>query len=136
MTLKEEGLTFREISKQLGVSLGLVHKDFEASLTRVLEPSVTAYRAEHVARLHKMREVVEDVLQRRHVIVSASGRIAYDDDGPVEDDGVVLSAIDRLHKIDEAERKLLGLDVRPEVQITGTLAYEITGLGSGDGSAS
>lgn len=137
LELREEGMTFREISAEMGVSLGLVHKDFEASITRVLEPNVTAYRAEHTARLAKMRAVTQDILDRRHVVVSASGRLALDMEGePIEDDSIVLAAMDRLHKIDEAERKLLGLDVRPEVQITGTLAYEITGLGSGDGSAS
>lgn len=129
MQLKDQGLTFREIAKELGVSLGLVHKDFEASLTRVLEPDVAAYRAEHTARLKKMREVVEDVIARRHLLVAASGRVAVDEDGePIEDDAIVLAATDRLVKIDEAERKLLGLDAKPELRIEGALTYSILGL--------
>jgi hypothetical protein len=101
-----------------------------------MEPSVTAYRAEAHARLVQLREVVEDVIRRRHLVVSASGRIALDEDeNPVEDDGVLLAAADRLLKIDEREAKLLGLDARPEVQITGTLAYEFVGFGSGDKQA-
>jgi hypothetical protein len=143
--LREEGLTFREISKELGVSLGLVHKDFAASIERILEPNVAAYRAEHVARLHQMRGVTQDILDRRHVVVQqghvVSEILGSDDDGqpifgePLEDDSIVLAAMDRLHKIDEAERKLLGLDARPEVQITGSLRYVIEGLDDADGDS-
>ncbi len=135
MQLRADGLTFRDIAKELDVSVGLVHRDFEASLTRVLEPNVEAYRAEHVARLAKMRAVAQDVIDRRHLIVSVSGKVVRDDNGdPIEDDTIVLQAMDRIHKLDEAERKLLGLDARPEIAITGTLAYEVVGLGlpSGD----
>lgn len=135
--LRTEGRTFREIAKELGVSVGLVHNDFDASIERVLEPNVAAYRAEHVARLHQMRAVVKDVLERRHLLVSASGRVAVDEnEEPLEDDGVVLAATDRLLKIDEAERKLLGLDAKPELSVTGNLTYEILGFpdpaGAGD----
>ena len=132
--LRDQGRTFREIAKELGVSLGLVHKDFEAVCLAIPVKSVDAYREHHVARLAKMREVVEDVLSRRHLHVSASGRIALDEnDEPVEDDGIVLAAMAQLVKIDEAERKLLGLDARPEVQITGTLSYEILGMPAQEG---
>lgn len=136
--LREQGLSFREISREIGVSLGLVHRDFEASIERILEPNVAAYRAEHTARLHKMRAVVEDIIDRRHVVVQqghvVSEILGSDDDGqpifgePLEDDSIVLAAMDRLHKIDEAERKLLGLDAKAELAVTGNLTYEFLGL--------
>lgn len=133
MELREEGLTFREIADTLGVSASLIHKDFEACLRNVVEPAVESYRASQVARLAKMREIAQDVIDRRHLVVSASGRVAVDLDGePIEDDSIVLSAIDRLVKIDEAERKLLGLDVKPEVEITGNLTYQILGMGDSE----
>lgn len=126
--LKRTGLTFREIAAQLGLSLGTVHKSFNRGLTRVVEPAVTEYRAEHVARLATLREVVEDVINRRHLVVS-DGRIVRDGaDLPLEDDGVVLAAADRLLKIDEAERRLLGLDAKPELEISGNLSYRVIGL--------
>jgi hypothetical protein len=129
--LREQGLTFREISAKMGVSLGLVHKDFEAGIDRILEPNVAKYRANHVARLSKMREVAQDVIDRRHAVISQAGKIVYDEDGnPVEDDMIVLAAMDRVSKIDESERKLLGLDIKPDLQITGALLYTIVGLDS------
>lgn len=127
--LKNEGLTFREIADQLGVSLGTVWKDFDRALERVMEPNVNAYRADAHARLVKVREVVEDVINRRHLVVSASGRVAVDEDeNPLEDDGVVLAAANQLIRIDEREAKLLGLDAKNELAVTGNLTYEFLGL--------
>lgn len=132
LELRGEGKTFREIAAAMGISLGLVHGDFETALREIPAKSVEAYREHQAAELNKLRAIVQDVVERRHVIVS-EGRVVHDDDDePLEDDGMVLAAIDRLMKINDREAKLFGLDARPEVQITGTLAYEVLGFGSGD----
>lgn len=134
--LKMEGKTFQEIADELGVSIGTVHADFNRSIDKVVEPAVTEYRARQGAELTTMKETVLDVIRRRHVAIS-DGRIVHDAAGdPIADDGPLLAAVDRLVKIQDREAKLYGLDARPEVQITGTLAYEVLGFGVSGGENS
>jgi hypothetical protein len=44
------------------------------------------------------------------------------------DDGPVLSAIDRLVRISESRRKLLGLDQPAKMNVSGGLTYEVVGI--------
>lgn len=146
VALKNEGLTFREIAERMGISRMTAYNGFTEALERIGEPEVAAYRAEQIARLAGMRQAVMDVLASKHVTIQqgrvvrertgtdANGNPVY---GPaIEDDGPVLAAVDRLLKIEEAERKLLGLDAKPEVQVNGTLRYVITGVpGIGENGA-
>jgi AraC-like DNA-binding protein len=131
--LRDQGKTFKEIADELGVSDALVHKDFQAVMREVPVASVETYRAHQQAQLQQMRAVVEDVIARRHAVID-NGHVVHDDAGNVvEDDAIVLAATDRLVKINDREAKLLGLDAKPEVQITGNLRYEILGLSDDDG---
>lgn len=129
--LRDEGRTFREIAAELGVSVALVHSDFKAAIAQIPVKSVETYREHQLQHLATERAIVEDVLARNHVTIS-DGRVVYDEDGVVIDDGPVLQAVDRLLKIHDREAKLLGLDARPEVQVTGNLSYKITGFDDGD----
>jgi hypothetical protein len=53
-----------------------------------------------------------------HYEVSASGRVATDEDGrPLLDDKPKLAAIDRLLKIQDRRAKLLGLDSAQKVEV-------------------
>ena len=46
------------------------------------------------------------------------GKVVYEDNGrPMIDDGPNLAAIDRLVKISESHRKLLGLDQEPSMNV-------------------
>ena len=131
--LRDEGMGFREIAAELGVSVALVHRDYEAALAKVPVKSVEQYREHQMIELAKLREIVQDVVDRRHQVVS-DGRPVFDEDGPMLDDAPLLAAVDRLMKINDREAKLLGLDARPEVQVTGDLTYRIVGLGLDDPS--
>jgi hypothetical protein len=128
--LRTEGKTFLEIAEELGVSVGTVHKDFEATIEHIAEPAVTEYRARQGAELRMMREVVQDVVQRRHLAINVAGVVRDEQGNPLKDEMPVLAAVDRLLKISDREAKLYGLDARPEIQITGTLSYEIVGAGA------
>jgi hypothetical protein len=147
VALKNEGLTFREIAARMSIPVATAHRGFNEALERIIEPEAARYRAEQAVRLAGMREVVMEVLAAKHVTVQ-NGRVVREITGhdsagkpvygpAIEDDGPVLAAVDRLLKIEEAERKLLGLDVKPEVEVSGTLRYVITGvpgIGDGDGA--
>ena len=140
--LKQDGLSFEAIGKELGIGRASAHRGFYEAVNRIGEPEVAAYRAEHVARLSMAREIVMDILSARHVTISQGHVISeitgHDDDGkpvygePYEDDGVTLNAVASLLKIDEREAKLLGLDSKAEISVTGSLKYEITGMPADD----
>ena len=118
--LKQAGRTFDEIGAELGISRATAHRRFYAGLRHIVEPEVAAYRAEHVKRLAMERAIVCDILAARHVTIS-NGKVLpeYEDDGPT------LAAIDRLLKIDEREARLLGLDCKVQVDVSGGVRYEI-----------
>jgi nucleoside diphosphate kinase len=102
--------------------------------------------AEQLERLEHALTKVHEVLERTHYHVAGGkivtrvveyltdehGNIRLDEDGnplakQVEeliDDGPVLAAVDRLIKISESTRRLMGLDKPTKVNITGTVEHQ------------
>lgn len=114
---RDEALTFQQIANQLGLSVGAVHKGFHRGLARVIEPEVTAYRQQQLARIEMMRESILEVFHARHITVSQGRVVKLEVPRPdgsiafvtIPDSGPVLAAADRLMKLDDQEAKLLGL---------------------------
>jgi hypothetical protein len=109
-------------------------------LARRVDPKIDAYRALHLerlegelVRLNELEERAKQVLDRHHITVN-NGRVIAIDGEPLQDDGPVLAAIDRLIKIEDArrknnesQRKLLGLDAPTKVdaQVTEVTQQDI-----------
>lgn len=109
-------------------------------LARRVDPRVDAYRAIHLERLEgellrldEFEQRARQVLTRHHITVN-NGRVISVDGEPLQDDGPVLAAIDRLIKIEDArrrnnesQRKLLGLDAPTKVdaQVTEVTQQDI-----------
>jgi hypothetical protein len=125
--LKHTGLTYQQIGNRLQISRAAAFRGYERAIRRVPARAVNEYREEMYARIGAAREAVMDVLNARHVTVS-NGVIVRDDEGPLEDDGVVLAAVDRLLKLDDQEAKLRGAYPKTEVNLTGAVRYEVVGL--------
>jgi hypothetical protein len=97
-------------------------------LARRVDPKIDAYRVLHLERLEaellrldELEARARQVLDRHHITVN-NGRVISVDGQPLQDDGPVLAAIDRLLKIEDArrknnesQRKLLGLDAPTKV---------------------
>jgi hypothetical protein len=142
LELKRQDLSFDQIGRLLSISRAAAHRGFHRALPRITEPAAEAYRAEHLARLAFAREIVMDVLATRHVTISnghvVSEIVGRDDDGlpiygePYEDDGVILSAIDRLDKLDDREARLLKLYPKTEVDVSGEVTYRLHGVEPGE----
>lgn len=120
--LVREGLTFVQVGERLGIAKSVAHRRFHQTLNKIGTGEVEEYRRAQLARFELERAVCMDVLATRHPVVSG-GKVFKD----LEDDGPALAAIDRLLAIDAAEAKLLGLNARTEVEVTGSLSYVITG---------
>ena len=144
--LRLQGLSYRAIEaatqdpdgptggKRVAFASAKEMVDKEAA--RRIDPKVDAWRAIVVerlegahARLDYLEAAARTVLERHHITVN-NGRIITVDGEPLLDDGPVLSAIDRLAKIEDARlknneslRRLFGLDAPAKVDAT---VHEVT----------
>lgn len=142
--LRLEGLSYRAIEaatqdpngptggKRVAYASAKEMVDKEAA--RRIDPKVDAWRAIVVerlegthARLDRMEAAALVVLERHHITVNNGRVVTLDDGEPILDDGPVLSAIDRLAKIEDARlknneslRRLFGLDMPVKVDHTVT----------------
>jgi hypothetical protein len=148
--LKLDGHSFRAIEAITAAPDGPTRGDripwttardlLREELARRVDPKIDAYRVLHLERLEaellrldELEARAREVLDRHHITVN-NGRVINVDGQPLQDDGPVLAAIDRLLKIEDArrknnesQRKLLGLDAPTKVdaQVTEVTQQDI-----------
>lgn len=147
--LRVAGKGFDEIAELLEYpTRGAATKDFKRALEQNLDEegaAVATYRQlenerldAELVRLNDMETKVRAVLDNRHIVVS-NGRVILDPDTeePMDDDAIVLQAVDRLVKIEDARRrngerraKLNGLDAPERTEVSGPDGGAVP-LGSG-----
>ncbi len=137
--LSVAGRTYDQIAAELGYgSKQAAHKDVKAALAEALAKqnlAVEEWRAKELALLDEALQVAHRIMNSEHLAHSAGrlirreveredGTISYVD---VVDNGPNLAAADRLIKISESRRKLLGVDApaRVESTVDGTINYVI-----------
>ncbi|MGW3383352.1 hypothetical protein ACWDCO_24590 [Streptomyces albogriseolus] len=103
------------------------NRDAEAAEVSIYRQLENERLDDELGRLAVLEEKVRQVLGNRHILVN-NGRVILDPDTeqPMEDDAIVLQAIDRLVKIEDARRrnaerraKLNGYDMPLQTEITG-----------------
>ncbi|PBC71566.1 hypothetical protein BX265_6176 [Streptomyces sp. TLI_235] len=125
--LRSRGRTYRQIAEELGIDVHRAYDAVQKAMADVVrEPAAAAVEFE-LERLDEAHRRALEVLERRHITVS-NGKAVEHDGKPLLDDGPVLAAIDRIVKISESRRKLLGLDQPAKQQISGGVTYEIVGI--------
>lgn len=141
--LRSEGYGYPEIGVQLGMTKASAYEAVQRALQAVVQEPAEAARTVEVDRLDQtllnlgeMRDIVLSLLERKHYTVS-NGRLVFLGDEPLEDDGFVLSAVDRLNnietqriKVQDRRARLLGLDipVKQEIDLSGGVEYRIIGV--------
>jgi hypothetical protein len=129
-SLRAKGYSYRAIGAEMGVEATTAHEAVQRALRDIVqEPAEDAKRLElerldeQLLRYDGMRAMVMRTLENRHYTVS-SGKLICLDDEPLEDDGFVLQAADRLRQIEESKQKaaerrarLLGLDAPQRVSV-------------------
>lgn len=128
--LRQQGLTFTAIGRQLGVTRQRAHQIFNAGLAAILSPAVEALRAEHLEELAEARRRVMGVMAAKHVVVQQGHVVSeitgQDDEGnpiygdPLTDHGPVLDAARALALVQGREAKLIGADAPTKVEATVT----------------
>ena len=127
LDLRVAGLSLAQIGRELGVDESTACryvKDALAGLAKRTESNAEHLRELELERLDKLQRAAERVLAKNHLFVNA-GRIVEDIDDKTGlpykliDDGPVLAAIDRLVRIAESRRKLMGIDAPAKVEQSG-----------------
>lgn len=143
--------------ERIGAKFGITHARVSQILKQIRASIPEATRQDlittEVERLDYILTKTVEVLERSHVIVTPSGRVAHeiveyahDEDGNIRidehghpipkklrkvlDDGPILQAVDRVAAIGRERRRLLGLDAptNAKVEHEGGVRYEIIGV--------
>lgn len=116
--LRGDGWTFEKIADELGYAdKSKARQGVQRALKDIVRGPAEKLIALEASRLDTMFESALEVLERDHVTVS-HGKVIKDDDGNVLlDDGPRLAAIDRMLRVRESYRKLLGLDAPSRVSV-------------------
>lgn len=116
LELRKQAQSYRAIAAELGISLGQAHDDVQTALAELAElehASAAELRTMELERLDVLTVEAVRIMTTTHPYVSG-GKVLKD----VADDGPKLAAIDRLLRISESRRKLLGLDAPAKTALT------------------
>lgn len=117
LDLRKAGHSYRAIGAELGISVAQAHDDVQralAALAKLERQTAEEYRALELARLDTLAVEAMRVLLATHPLISGGKVLSgFTDEGTaigLTDDGPKLAAIEKLIRISESRRKLLGLD--------------------------
>lgn len=128
--MRVEGASYDTIAAALGYyDRGHARRGSQRAINAVSQEVGDELRVLELERLDRWSEAAVAVLKKKHVAHS-NGRVITLDGQPLEDDGPVLAAIDRLLKIQERRAKLHGLDAptKHEVRTIGAIEAEVAEL--------
>jgi len=131
LELRKAGLSYRQIGEQLGVSESQAWLDVKASLR-----ALAKIEQGHARELRQLEVERIDALITA-LWVRARGRRVQHEDGTIEDVPPEYPALDRVLRLMEARRRLLGLDVQPEDkdhEVIVRVVHEAREKGGKDGS--
>ena len=136
--LRSKDLTFQQIADEMGLGVATVWHHYQRALRDIPAEALAEHadvrakrRDEQLQRIDMEREAVMEVLAARHVTVS-NGKVMYEDDKPILDDGPVLAAVDRLIKLDDQEARVLGIYPDQKLTLSGGVRYEVVGINASD----
>ncbi|MBL7487105.1 hypothetical protein [Frankia sp. AgW1.1] len=128
--MRIDGKTYDQIAVALGYpNRGVAYRAVQRFLQATAQETADELRALELERLDRLYQAGMQVLEAKHYTVQKDG-VIWHDGKPLEDDGPVLAAIDRLLKIQDRRAKLLGLDAptKVEVRTVGQIEAEIAEL--------
>ncbi len=118
--LRARRMTYQQIADQLGYGAAQnAHRAVQKTLAAIPRDAAEELIQLELDQLDMLTDAVLKVLETEHYTVS-QGRLIYlhDDAPPLADDSPVLSAVDRLLKIQERRARLLGLDAPSKATVT------------------
>lgn len=125
--LRSKSWTYQQIADHFGVSRTAAHKMVQRAMLDILTEPAEAARQFELDKLDALEQGLLATLERKHYIVS-HGRIIFDGEAKLEDDGFIVTASLALLRFSESRRKLLGLDSPTKVDVSGGVRYEVVGV--------
>lgn len=133
--MRRDGHTWEQIAESCGYSSrGAAFNAVRMEMERVdshIERTLDEIRQKELAHLEFLSSEALKVLQNRHLVVN-SGAVVTHRGEELLDDAPSLAAVDRLVKISESRRKLLGLDAAQKVAADVTVNYTVEGIPQGE----
>jgi hypothetical protein len=128
--LRARNMPYSEIAAELGISKSQAYEGVQRALADTVREPADDVRQLELLRLDELARAAREVMTGTHYVVSQGKVVRLTRGGaPLEDDGPVLAAIDRLLKIQERRARLLGLDSPQRVSIEAQqLGDDVRGL--------
>lgn len=123
--LRSQSKTFREIGEVMGVPLNTAYNMVQRALQDIPREATQELVSLEIAKIDFLERKAIEILEKRHVFVSQGGKVVYDGDEKLEDDGPTLQAINTLAKLGERRAKLLGLNAPTRTELTSTVSVTI-----------
>ena len=123
--LRSRSLTFKAIGEQFGVTASAAYKMVQRAIDDIPKEATAELVAMEIAKIDYLERKAYEVMERHHVVVSQGGKVVYDGETKIQDDGPVLQAINTLAKLGERRAKLLGLNAPTRTELTSTVAVTI-----------
>ena len=135
LEMRRDGFTFEDIAEHCGYAdrSGAYRavKREQAIRQEQISQTVDELRQQELERLEHYSAEALKVLQSEHLLVQSGGVVLHGGQ-PMHDQGPILAAIDRLVKVSESRRKLLGLDAATKSEVNGQVAFTVQGIAEGD----
>ncbi len=129
--LRSRSMSYRAIAKELGVDVHTAHDMVKRAMAAVVREDAQAVIDMELAKLDRAEAAVLAVMEATHYTVS-NGRLIEIDGVPLADDAPVLNAADRLVRISESRRKLLGADAAQKIDTNSAVKFTYEGVNVSD----
>ena len=123
--LRSQSKTFREIGEILDVPLSTAYVMVQRAIADIPREATVELIALEIAKIDFLERKAIQILEKHHVFVSQGGKIVYDGEEKLEDDGPALQAINTLSKLADRRAKLLGLNAPTRTELTSTVSVSI-----------
>lgn len=123
--LRSQSKTYREVGEIMGVALNTAYDMVRRAIADIPRESTVELVQLEVAKIDFLERKTIEILERRHVFVSQGGKVVYDGEEKLEDDGPALQAINTLAKLGERRARLLGLNAPTRTELTSTVSVSI-----------
>jgi len=130
--LKDSGKTYAEIGEQFGITRQNAHLMYWRTVAAAPQQAVSDMRAQQNARLEMVLRRLEDIADRKHVLVSGGEIVRGEDGEPLQDSGPELQALRDLRAAVEAQAKLNGTNAPAQVTVNGQISFLINNVDMGN----
>ena len=115
--LRSHSFTFQQIGDRFGVNASGAYKMVQRAIADIPRGNTIELVALELEKLDAIERKYLEIAAKHHVFVSQGGKVVYDGDVKLEDDGPAMQAMAGLLRVSERRSRLLGLDAPAKSQV-------------------